>query len=145
MKDLLGNWFWLAILTALIWGFTAPLEKAGLRKIDPVAGIVARCIGAVIGMMVITVLRPSVWSDMKGAGFWPVMALVTAGILGTVVGQFTNLHALKIGDVSKVSPIAGAWPLIAFLLAVVLAGEELTARKIAGALTIVGGVFLIRA
>lgn len=145
MKSFLNTeWFWLAAMTAVIWGFTAPLEKLGLKKVDPVTGIVARCLGAVIGIIVISALKPAVWGNLKAAGWAPVLALVAAGICGTVLGQFTNLHALKIGEISRVSSIAGSWPLIAFIVAVFLFREKVTVEKVMGVISIVGGIVLLR-
>jgi len=48
---------------------------------------------------------------------------------------------LKEGEVSRVVPVSGAYPLISFIPGVLILGEKLTAVKSAGLLCVGTGVF----
>ncbi|HRU38797.1 MAG TPA: EamA family transporter, partial [Candidatus Goldiibacteriota bacterium] len=76
---------------------------------------------------------------------WSAMALLMlGGLLANIVGQALFYNALQGGDVSKVLPITGAYPMIAFLLGVFLLGEAVTLQKLAGAGLVLAGIILLK-
>lgn len=74
----------------------------------------------------------------------PIPYFVVAGIIGSAA-LFTLFHALSIGEVSLVDPIAGTAPLFATLFAYVLLRdvEAVTRGVVAGALLVVIGGVLV--
>jgi len=137
------NAFWWAILTACIWGVVPILEKLGLAKIDPFVALFYRCLGVLLGLLFlgIFIVKPQ---ELKAVTPRAIILLVVAGFLASFVAQITFYHGLKIGEVSRVVPIAGTYYLISFLLGIFLLGETLTLVKASGLLLIVAGVWLLK-
>lgn len=137
------NAFWWAILTACIWGVVPILEKLGLAKVDPFVALFYRCLGVLLGLLFlgIFIVKPN---DLKAVSPRAIIMLICAGFLASFVAQITFYHGLKIGEVSRVVPIAGMYYLIAFILGIFLLGETLTIVKGLGILLITAGVWLLR-
>lgn len=137
------NAFWWAILTACIWGVVPILEKLGLAKTDPFVALFYRCLGVLLGILFlgIFIVKPD---QLKAVPPREIIMLVCAGFLASFVAQITFYHGLKIGEVSRVVPIAGMYYLIAFILGIFLLGETLTILKGLGILLITVGVWLLR-
>ena len=138
------NWFIWSLLTALTWGCVPLFEKFGLLKIDPLVGIFYRCLGVVVGIVVLMFWQ---WRAIKSSlAEWPsgLWFLVLGGFLASVVGQIFFYHGLKTGEASKVVPLAGAYPLISFILAIIFLGEKLTLGKALGLGFILIGIFFLR-
>lgn len=132
-----------AILTACIWGVVPILEKLGLAKIEPLTALFYRCFGVILGIILLGMfmVKPA---QMKAVDLRSVMVLVLAGFLASFVANLTFYHALKIGEVSRVVPIAGTYQLVAFLLGIVIFGEALTLAKAVGVFLIVSGIWFLR-
>lgn len=137
------GWFEWAIFTALLWGFVPLFEKTGLLKAQPYEGVFLRCLGTFLGALVLMAIKPSVLSEVKMLDWKTILSLIFAGILGSVIGQLTNFSALKLGEVSKVSPIAASWPVIAFVVGLVFFGEAFTAQKVIALILIMSGIYCL--
>jgi transporter family protein len=136
--------FNLALMAAFFWGLSAILEKWGLRNVDPVAGVVARTLGVLIGMAVFMAVSPEVprrFLEMDGRS---KLALMGGGFLASVVAQMFFYRALKIGDVGRVAAVGGAWPVFAFALSILIYHESLTRGKLLGVIFVTIGVFLLK-
>lgn len=133
-----------ALLTAVTWGLVPLIEKMGLLKVDPLVGIFYRCFGVMIGIIVLFAVKaPAIkqsFTDLHPG----MLYLALGGFLASVVGQIFFYHALKTGDASRVVPLAGAYPLISFILGVVLLGEKVTLSKAGGMAFIIMGVMLLK-
>jgi len=77
--------------------------------------------------------------DLRSASF-----LILGGFLASFVAQMMFYHALKAGEVSRIVPIAGSFPLIAFVLGILILGESFSWIKIAGAMCIVAGIWILK-
>jgi len=135
--------FWWALLTAGIWGIVPLLEKLGLAKSDPVLGVFARSLGVVAGVVGWAMW----WSPWKALGAMSLRSfalLATSGFLASVVGQLAFYHALKAGSISQVTPVAGAYPLIAALFGWFVLREVMNPARVLGVGCIVLGVWLLR-
>ncbi|MBD3426752.1 MAG: EamA family transporter [Candidatus Omnitrophica bacterium] len=132
-----------AILTACIWGVVPVLEKLGLVRTQPFTALFFRCLGVIIGIVLLGlfVVKPQHIreSDARSIGL-----LILSGFLASFVAQIAFYHGLKIGDVSRVVPISGTYPLIAFILGIFFLGEAVTMQKVFGMLFILAGVWLLR-
>jgi transporter family protein len=138
------NAFVMAGIAACAWGSAALVEKIGLRNATPGAGVVARSMGVLIGCGVYLMFRP-----MDLANFWSMdlrskSAIMAGGILASVAGQVFFYRALKIGEMSRVAAVGGAWPVIAFFLGLFFLGEPFTLRKALGVTCVTVGVVLLR-
>ena len=138
----MGAFEW-ALLTALVWGMVPAIEKFALIKIDPFIGLFFRCFGVIIGFILLSffLVTPE---KIKGTDPKTIALLVFGGFIGSFVGQIAFYHGLKVGEVSKVAPIAGSFPLIAAILGIVFLGESITIAKSVGIFLIISGIFFLR-
>jgi bacterial/archaeal transporter family protein len=137
------NAFWWALLTACIWGFVPIMEKFGLNKVEPFVALFYRSLGVILGLLclVFFVLKPSQIRHVEPKA---ALILVAAGFMASFLAQIAFYHGLKIGEVSRVTPVSGTYPLIAFMLGVLILGETMTLLKLAGVVLIVTGAWLLR-
>jgi len=133
----------LAILTAFIWGVVPLLEKMGLKEINPLLGLFFRCLGVGIGMVILGIF---LFKNglFKTTGIRQLLFLLTGGLLASVIGQIFFYLSLQKGEVSKVVPIAGSYPLISFILGIFLLKEPLTISKAIAIGFIILGIWLIK-
>lgn len=136
--------YYFALLTALVWGIVPVFEKMGLSKLSPHAGIFVRCLAVSSGALFLLAFKPSILAELAQAPIRNIALIVFGGFTANFIGQLLFYNALKTGDVSCVTPIAGAYPLIAFLLGILVLGESFTLVKLTGIGLIVFGVFLLR-
>jgi len=132
-----------AILTACIWGIVPILEKFGLTKVEPFTALFYRCFGVVMGIVLLSlfIVKPQ---EIKSVDLKSAVVLVIAGFLASFVANITFYHALKIGEVSKVVPVAGTYQLIAVILGIFLFREAITIPKIAGVVLVFTGLWFLR-
>ncbi len=133
-----------AVLCALVWGIVPILEKLGLAKVPVMAGLFYRCLGVLMGTVVLYFWQMDAIKEIfpkEGRG---IIFLMAGGILASVVGQIFFYHALKSGEASQVVPIAAAYPVVSFILGIFFLGEQFTLAKLSGLLFIGLGIFLLK-
>ncbi|NUO09887.1 MAG: EamA family transporter [Candidatus Brocadia sp.] len=135
--------FFLALLTAFIWGFVPFLEKVGLSSVEPTAAYLVRCTGIFLSAGILIAFTPQFPSFGK-MGIKSIFFLVLAGILAGVVAQLVFYKALKTGDISRIIPVTSCYPLFTFLFGWIFLGEQITLSKVAGMLLILGGILLLK-
>lgn len=135
--------YWYAIVAMLFWGIGPVFGKIGLAELEPIPAMVIRA-------WVITALLTG-FALAGGHGrellsFNPRAALfvIMEGMCAAFLGQLAFYYALKYGEVSQVSPIASAFPVVAMVIAVIFLGEQLTAAKVVAAGLIVSGIILLK-
>ena len=132
-----------ALLRAGIWGIVPLMEKVGLGEAPPTAGVVVRSLGVTVGLVVgAWVWAP--WEALRAMSWTSMLLLALGGLLASFVGQLAFYHALKAGALSQVTPVAGAYPLVAALLGWVVLREPLTLPRLLGVVFVVLGVVLLR-
>jgi transporter family protein len=132
-----------ALLTALVWGVVPLMEKIGLGGAPPAVGVLVRSLGIVLGLIVFSFCGAP-WALTRSLPWPSIVLLVGGGLLASFVGQMMFYHALRSGAVSQVTPVAGAYPLVAALLGWFVLREPMTAMRVAGVALIVAGVMLLR-
>ncbi|MBI3320434.1 MAG: EamA family transporter [Candidatus Omnitrophica bacterium] len=137
------NALWWALLTAVIWGVVPLLEKLGLLHSDPATGVFARSFGVLVGLVVFGFWW-SPWKTLAGLPVGSFALLALGGFLASFVGQWAFYHALKLGHLSQVTPIAGAYPLVAAVLGWLLLREPMSPTRLVGAVLVIAGVLLLR-
>lgn len=137
------NAFYWAVIAACLWGVVPLFEKVGLSKVDPMVGLFYRCIGVLIGILILGlfVLKPA---QIKSADLRSATFLILGGFIASFVAQIAFYYALKSGDVSKVVPISGSYPFISFLLAILLLGEHFTPFKLVGVILVIIGIWTLK-
>ena len=136
--------FYFAIMAAIVWGIVPILEKAGLAGIAPLSGLLIRSLGVIIGTGILVIFNNEAFRIALKAEPRTIIFLMLGGFMASIVGQMFFYNALKTGEASKVVPIAGIYPLVAFLLGIMFLGESFTLAKAAGVLFVIVGLFLLR-
>ncbi|MDP2921500.1 MAG: EamA family transporter [Candidatus Omnitrophota bacterium] len=136
--------FYFAILAAVVWGIAPILEKTGLGRIEPMAGVIIRSFGVLLGAIVLALFNSNIIKVALRADQKTIIFLVLGGIIASILGQIFFYNALKTGEVSKMVPIAATYPLVSFLLGLLFFGESLTVAKGLGIGFVILGVFFLR-
>lgn len=134
--------FWSGV-TALLWGLAPFVEKLGLAKVEPVTAVALRSFTVSLALLAFLGFsgRLAGLTQVDPRSF---LFLAAGGVLAGLLGQATYFQALKQGEPSAVVPVAGAYPLVTVVLAVLFLGERVTLLKVLGAALVVGGVVLIK-
>lgn len=139
-----NNAFFLAILSALIWGMAPIFEKLGLNsKIDPYLGVVVRTLPiafiGLTGLIFMGRIDSLFQVDMKSAAF-----VIIGGLIAGFIGQIVFYTALKSGEASVVVPVAATYPLVALVISILFLGEAVTWQKVTGIGLVVAGVVMLK-
>lgn len=139
------DWFAWSVITALVWGVMPFFDKGGLSAVDnQFVAVLIRAVGVSLGILVIPLVSPSTLRSLTNVQPKAWLFLMISGFVGSVIGQLTNYKALQLGEISRVSPVTAAWPLLAAVLAAVFFGEPFTAKKVLALGLTVGGLILFR-
>ncbi|MFH1877615.1 MAG: DMT family transporter [Candidatus Omnitrophota bacterium] len=138
----MNSYLW-ALVAACIWGVVPVMEKLGLTRTEPFTALFFRCLGVVAGIILLGmfIVKPH---HLRHADTRSVLLLVLSGFLASFVAQVAFYHGLKTGEVSRVVPIAGCFPLVTFILGVVVLGESVTPVKLLGMGLVLAGVWMLR-
>ena len=106
-------------------------------------GVFFRSIGVVIGISVLGFffVKPA---EMRATDMRTIFLLITAGFLASFLAQMTFYQALKLGDVSKIVPISASYPLITFVLGIMIFREGFSFVKCLGAAAVIVGIWAIK-
>jgi len=140
--DMVSNSMLFAVLAMLFWGVAPLFGKLGLGSLEPLAALTIRS-GVITVILVVFVLATGKWPAVSSAQPRDVLFIVLEGLCAALLGQLAYYYALKYGEVSKVTPVVAAFPLVAFLFGLLILGEKLTWGKGLGALFIVIGIALL--
>lgn len=136
--------FYFALITAVVWGIVPILEKMGVSRIMPLAGVMIRSLGVIIGVSILAMFNNQAFRTALKAEPRTIFYLAIGGFMASIVGQILFYNALKTGEASKVVPVAGIYPLVTFILGVIFLGESFTIAKVCGVVFVVLGLFLLR-
>ena len=135
----------LALFAAIFWGVAAIVEKMGLLNIDPIIAVFIRSLAVTLIMVIsFPLLYPGFFKAIINTDKKTLILIVTGGVLAAFLGQLFYFKALKIGEASRIIPVATTYPLITLIISVVYLKEELTLFKVLGIMFITIGVWLIR-
>lgn len=129
----------LALITAAAWGIGGFFEKKGLHAggLSPAVGAALR---TAVALVVLAIASGPQLRQLAAAPPRALAAIVLGGgLLAGGVGILAFYAALKGGSIQQVMPIAFTSPLFGAAAAILLGGEEVSPRALAGmALTLVG-------
>ena len=133
----------LLIITVLVWGTAPIIEKIGLTKVDPLIGVTIRSMTVTIGLLALTLLlgKGRAIFGVDGKGF---LIFGASGVMAGLVGMWTYYTVLKMGETSKIVPIAACYPLVTALLSVLILKEGVTLARVIGTALIVMGIWLVK-
>jgi len=133
----------LAIITMFFWGIAPIFGKLGLAKINPFLALAIRSFVIAFIMLIIVAIRGD-FKELAGLQLKSVSFIAIEGIFASLIGHFAYYYALKLGETSRVVPIASAFPIITIAAAAIFLTEKMTLLKGAGAALILAGIFLMR-
>jgi bacterial/archaeal transporter family protein len=140
--DMVSNSMVFAFVAMLLWGLAPLLGKLGLGGLEPLAALTIRS-GVITVILVAFVLATGKGGAVMSAQPRDVLFICLEGLCAALLGQLAYYYALKYGELSKVTPVVAAFPLVAFLLGLIVLGEKLTWAKGAGALFVAVGIALL--
>ena len=115
-------------IAMVFWGIAPIFAKLGLGGLQPLAALTIRSV-IISVLLIATVTIRGQWGFVSGATTKDVIYIALEGICAALLGQLAYYYALKVGEVSRVSLIVSAFPLVAFVLGVSVLGENLTFSK----------------
>lgn len=133
----------LAILAMICWGAAPVFSKLGLVKADPFLALAVRSFSVTV-ILFITGLTLGRFSNLDLADKKSYLFIVIEGILAALLGQLAYYYAQKLGDISRVTPIVAAFPVVTVILAILILGEKFTWSKIIGTILIISGILVIK-
>jgi transporter family protein len=142
MPDILPPWLLWSLLSALFAALTAILAKIGVAGISADVATLIRTV--VIGAMTaVLVAATGQWPASAAAlGTRSVVFLILSG-LATGASWLCYFRALKLGDAARVAPIDKLSVVLVAVMGVVLLGEQLAPRHVAGIALIALGAVLV--
>lgn len=133
----------LAILAMVCWGAAPVFSKLGLAKTDPFLALTVRSFSVTL-ILFCTGLVMGKFSNVDFSDKKSYLFIVMEGILAALLGQLAYYYAQKFGDISRITPIVAAFPVITVILAIFFLGEKFTWSKLVGTVLIVSGIIVIK-
>ena len=131
-----------ALLAALSFGIAPLFEKLGLARTDPTIALFIRAFVTMVFTLGFLVTSGNIAAFAK-TDLRSVIYVILGGVFGVLFAQYFYFRALEHGEVGRVMPIVGSFPVIAFFFSVLVFGEAVTFTKLAGIVLVVVGVILL--
>lgn len=133
--------FTLALLASIGFGATAVIVRLGVQHMRPVTvTLISLVTGSAISFTIALAINGSDTVHVSAAAIpW----FLFAGLLNFPGGRLLNFTSVQLAGVSRTSPIVGATPLFALILAVTFGGESVNTISVVGTVTIISGLALV--
>ena len=82
-------------------------------------------------------------ADFAKTDLRSVIYVILGGVFGVLFAQYFYFRALEHGEVGRVMPIVGSFPVIAFLFSALFSEKRSPSSKLAGIILVVVGVILL--
>jgi transporter family protein len=135
--------YWYAGIAMVFWGLAPIFGKLGLSDLQPLAALTLRSLVISLILAAAVTVRGE-WGSVAGATGRDVFYIGLEGICAALLGQLAYYYALKYGEVSRVSPLVSAFPLVALALGIAVLGEKLTIYKVVAGLLIFSGIVMLK-
>ena len=139
----MSNAFLMATLAMFFWGLAPIFGKLGLSNVNPLVALTIRSL-VISAILLVIATATGQWKPLMQVAPREVSFLAMEGICAALLGQLAYYYALKFGDVSQVTPVVAAFPIVSALLAFAVLGEQITVTKVIAAILITTGVVLMR-
>lgn len=130
------------IVAIVAWGSGGVVDKLGVRASDPYAAVLVRLTFSTLMVLAFCAATGRVRGAMELSPK-VYLFLAISGLLGSVVGQAAYYVAIKHAPVGQVVPITATYPVIAFLLAIVVLREQPSLPRFLGVALVVVGLMLV--
>lgn len=131
----------LVLLASLAWGIAPLFSRKGMQYVPPKVGSFLAMGTAFLLSTLLALLfhRRELFSLSLAAFGWFAMT----GIISNGLANYFYYRGIYLVGASRASPISASTPLLSLPLAVIVLGESITVPIAAGALGVVGGLYLI--
>ncbi len=133
----------LLLITMFLWGTTPLLEKVALKETEPLAGVLIRSLAITVILFIVYIFNGRI-GELTKMSFKNIALYSASGFMAGLLGMWTYFYVLKAGLLSKIVPIAAAYPLITAVLSILIMKEEVTLQRMAGILLTIIGIILIQ-
>ena len=133
----------LALLTAVAWGVGGYFEKKGLHlgNLSPQMGITIR---TGVALVILAAASYPYWPSLSHAGTKALLYMVIGGgVVAGSIGMLCYYSAIKGAPLGKVMPIAFTSPLFGALMGIIVGGEPVSIKTIAGMALTIGGIIVL--
>ncbi|NQT95189.1 MAG: EamA family transporter [Candidatus Omnitrophica bacterium] len=131
-----------ALIVMICWGLAPIFAKAGLAKLPLMTAIVFR--NTFIAIIFLSAfLMSGQLKTLSTCNMGSVFLILIEALLAGLIGQYFYYKAVKVWEASRVVPIVGAYPLVSFIIAVLVLSEKVTLAKSLGVVFVVIGVGLL--
>jgi transporter family protein len=136
------NAYVFALIGLIFWGIAPIFGKIGLVEVAPGLALFIRS-SIITAILLAWLLISGQAPCLAGVAPRSWLFIGLEGICAALLGHLAYYYALKWGEVSLVSPVIAAFPVVTVLLAFLLLGEKFTPGKLVGALLIVLGIIVL--
>jgi len=132
----------LALVPALLWGFTPVIEKRALAAggVPYQAAVVVIGVDAAIYVLLLVLRGEVPFVDLS---LGTLAVFVVAGLFGTAIGRIAIFSGNDLVGASISSAVVSARPLFATMLAIGFLGEAVTIETVAGVIVLVVGLAVL--
>lgn len=136
------KYFFLALLVPALMGGAAIFEKLSLKEASPLGVFTLRSL-FMTAILVAASLATANYREYPRYPQATYLWILIPALLATVF-VFIYFMALRGDLASRVVPVVATAPLFTLLYAVLWLGEPMSLKRLAGALLIAGGVWLVK-
>ena len=131
------EWYWLALISALLSAFAAIMQKKVLGNITALKfTVIVSIFIALFSTILISNLNFSAASSAS------ILILFLKSVINATA-FLCIMTALKHLEISRALPLLAASPMVVAILAFIFLGESLTLTEVSGMLLIIGGTYLL--
>ena len=131
------EWYWLALISAMLSAFAAIMQKKVLGSISAIRfTVIVSIFIALFSTLLISKL------DLSSAGTATVLILFSKSIINATA-FLCIMYALKHLEISRALPLLASSPMLVAILAFIFLGESLSLFEICGMLLIVFGTYIL--
>jgi transporter family protein len=130
---------YLILISIIGWGLWGTFEKIALRWLNPIQILLINSVIGILSVFLYQFFFKNVEYKFEWRGiFWAILASLCA-----TAASFGYLFALQQREASYVVSITSAYPLITFIIGIIILGETFTLYRAIGAVMVVAGVILL--
>lgn len=131
------EWYWLALISAMLSAFAAIMQKKVLGSISAIRfTVIVSIFIALFSTLLIGKL------DLSSAGTATILILFSKSIINATA-FLCIMYALKHLEISRALPLLASSPMLVAILAFIFLGESLSLFEICGMLLIVFGTYIL--
>ncbi|MCE7745128.1 MAG: DMT family transporter [Candidatus Heimdallarchaeota archaeon] len=131
-----------AVGNMILSGIAAVIYKSQTDKIKPIAMVLIQTLTSAISFLILTAIMGD-FLDMFRIPWMAFLPLLSAAIMGIIIGNFMYLTSLQYVGLTITYPIAMTYPLLTYIYEIIIFDAVFDWLKFLGIILIIGGVVMI--